>query len=381
MAELSSIDVYYAVQELQSFIGAKIEKAYQGERRDIFLHLYCSDGKKRNIRFLSGLVCSPQEKPSYPTQPPGFAMFLRKRICGSRITKIEQVNSDRIISFTCEYKDSAPLTLIYELMPPSNMILVDENNNIINLLEQMQYKDRSLRARQPYVYPPAPYPITTIDTESFAKHIAASTKESIVKTLAMHCGMGGMYAEEACARAGIPKHRNDLNAEETMRIATAVHTTIHQPLMPIAIGDRIYPFPFVSKTEHVDNNATHCNSTFLAALATLIKDDDNKEETKQQKRLSPKNKLQTLIDAQSAQLAALELAMQQDQRKGELIYEHYAHVQQILEHIRHAREKKIDMKTAIAAIQQAHKGIITYNEKNGELTIELEDAAHTISSD
>ncbi len=367
MVELSSIDVHYAVQELQAFIGAKVEKAYQGERRDVLLHLYCSDGKKRNIRFLPGLVCSPIDKPVYPTQPPGFAMFLRKRICGSRITKIEQMNSDRVIAFTCEYKDTPPLTLIFEIMPPGNIILIDETGNIINLLEQMQYKDRSLRARQQYVYPPSPYPITTIATEDFAKHIAVSTKESIVKTLAMHCGMGGMYAEEACARAEIPKNRNDLNEKEILQVATAVHTTLHQPLLPSTDGQRIYPFPLLSK------ETTLCDSTFLVALATLVKDEVSPQESKQQKRLSPKNKLQTLIDAQGAQLAALEVAMHEDQRKGELIYEHYANVQHMLETIKHARDKKQDMKAVLATLQSTMPGVVSYNEKNGELTIELED--------
>lgn len=369
MVELSSIDVHYAVQELQLFVGAKVEKAYQGERHDVFLHLYCADTKKRNLRFLPGLICSPVDKPVYPTQPPGFAMFLRKRVCGSRITKIEQVNSDRVIAFTCEYKDSPPLTLIFELMPPGNIILVDETGNIINLLEQVQYKDRSLRARQAYVYPPAPYPITTISTEEFAKHIAASTKESIVKTLAMHCGMGGTYAEEACARAEIPKNRNDLSEQENMRVATAVHTTLHQPLLPSGDAQRIYPFPLVSK------ETTLCNTTFLAAIATLIKDDVSDKETKQQKRMSPKTKLQTLIDAQGAQLATLEQSMHDDQRKGELIYENYAPIQHVLETVRHAREKKQDIKSALAGM----KGIVSYNDKNGELTVELEDQSTSLN--
>lgn len=367
MVELFSIDVHYAVQELQIFIGAKIEKAYQGERRDVFLHLYCADTKKRNLRFLPGLICSPVDKPIYPTQPPGFAMFLRKRVCGSRITKIEQVNSDRVIAFTCEYKDNTALTLIFELMPPGNIILLDETGTIINLLEQMQYKDRSLRARQLYVYPPAPYPITAINTEEFAKHITASTKESIVKTLAIHCGMGGTYAEEACVRAEIPKHRNDLSPEEILRVATAVHTTLHQPLLPSADSQRIYPFPLLSK------ETTLCNTTFLTALATLVKDDVLSQDNKAQKKSSPKNKLQTLIDAQGAQLAALEQSMHEDQRRGELIYEHYSAVQQLLETVRHAREKKQDMKTVFTSMQATMQGVMSYNEKNGELTLELNE--------
>ncbi len=367
MIELHSIDVHYAVQELQMLVGAKIEKAYQGERHDVLLHLYCNDGKKRNLRFLQGLICTPTDKPTYPTQPPGFAMFLRKRICGSRISSIEQVCSDRIIKFTCEYKGSPALYLIFELMAPGNILLVDENNIIINLLEQHQYKDRTVKSRQVYMSPPAPYPITTISTEDLARHIAASTKESIVKTLAMHCGMGGVYAEEACARANIAKHRNDLTEIEIKRISECVHDLLHQPLMPVQGDQRIYPFKLISK--EIVQPSTIVSSTFLTALSTLVPAEiKSSDKSKNAKKYSPKDKLQKLVDAQTTQLLQLDAAAAQDQRKGELLYEHYMDVQKLLDIVHKARDKKQNIKEALASLTK-----VSYNDANYELTIEIPD--------
>lgn len=360
MVELFSIDVHYAVQELQMVLQAKIEKAYQGERHDVLLHLYCSDGKKRNIRFLPGLICMPMDKPSYPQTPPGFAMFLRKRICGSRITAVEQMSFDRIIRFTCEYKGSPPLYLVFELMAPGNILLLDENSMIINLLEQHQYKDRAVKARQVYAYPPAPYPIDTITIEELARHIEASTKESIVKTLAMHCGIGGVYAEEACARSNIAKHRNDLTQEETLKIAKNVYELLHQPLNPVQDDQRIYPFKLITK------DATPCQSTFLTSLASLVHDEISVTEKKKASKTSPTSKLDKLIEAQSAQLRQLETSAAEDQQKGEWLYTHYMDVSKLLDVVKNAREKKQSIKEAIAQFKK-----ISYNDKTFELTIDI----------
>jgi predicted ribosome quality control (RQC) complex YloA/Tae2 family protein len=370
MIELSSVDVHYAVEELQALVGAKVEKAYQGDgnKRDVLLQLYCADGKKRNLRILlPGMLCLPQERPAYPKLPPGFAMFLRKRLTSARITTVSQVGFDRIINIAFDSRRSGgTLTLVIELVAPGNILLLDSDSRIINLLENQQYKDRTLRPHHSYVPPPPSYDLLVTDDDALASHLTASTRQSIVTTLALHCGLGGTYAEEVCARADIPKHRNDLTQEEIQKVVRALREVLIQPVAAAKDEHRAYPFALKSK------ETTPCeDSLFLGALCELVTDEDTARPTKAEARklgrASPRAKLLALIEAQAAQTTRLEAQAAQEQRKGEIIYTHYGDVQEMLALVREARKEKSDVTAGL----RGRKGFIAYNDSNGELTLEL----------
>jgi predicted ribosome quality control (RQC) complex YloA/Tae2 family protein len=397
MFELSSVDLHYAVRELQLLVGAKVEKAFQSDanKRDVLLQLYCADGKKRNLRFLlPGVICTPKEKPNYPQLPPGFAMFLRKRLGGTRIVSVEQAGFDRILRIGFEAKRDAAITsmmLVAEMMPPGNLLLLDDENRIINLLEQQQYKDRQLRSHSPYTAPPSSYNITAASDEELARHLTASTRQSIVTTLAMHCSLGGVYAEEVCVRAGIAKHRNDLSQEEIAKIVGAIKEILTQPIAAASDGERAYPFMLKSKRSATSQNASSQNaerrierceeSLFLDALCAFVSDDTttpvSKVAQRREERASPKTKLKSMIDAQQANADRLAKAAIDEQHKAEMLYTEYQRVQHLLEVVQAARKEKKDIKSLLAG----QEGFIAYNDATGELTIELPDAANAVEQE
>ena len=361
--ELTSLDIHYVVQELSSLTGAKVEKIFQStgqEKRDLFFTLYVKDAEKRHLRLLlPGVLCSPKEKGQYPTQPPGFAMFLRKYLSGIRLQSAEQLGFDRIIVITLASKITT-YKLMIELLTPGNVLLLDDKEIIINLLENQQYKDRQLRPRQSYVPPPPSYDVLHVTDEELYERIMTSTKESIVKTLAIHCTLGGTYAEEVCARARIDKHRNDLKKDEVITIVQTIRSLCTLPIAAhIDETQRVYPFKLITKT------TTPCEQTsFLAAIAQALPPEKHTEEKKETKE---KPKLQTIMDAQRQQVTKFENDIGTEQRKGELIYEHYALVQEILASIREARAKKQNIPLAL----KKFKEFSSYNESNGEVTLEI----------
>lgn len=375
--ELSSVDVHYAVMDMQSFVGAKVEKAFQSDanKRDVLLQLYCADTKKRNLRILlPGIICTPLEKPDYPQLPPGFAMFLRKRLGGTRITAVEQSGFDRIIRIAFRAKresEFSDMTLIIELIPPGNVILIDDKGVIINLLEQQQFKDRNLRSHQPYIAPPAAYDLRAESVDGIARHLFASTRSSIVTTLALHCGLGGAYAEEVCARAGIPKHRNDLTHDEVLRVAGTVKDILAQPLRAVTDdAGRQYPFPLLSRP------TTPCESTtsFLDALCASVTDESTAAkattaQVRQREKSTPQAKLKSMILAQQESVDRLAASAAAEQRKAELLYNNYAAIQAMLEIARDARKDRRDIAQALAH----SKGFVAYNDSTGELTVEFAD--------
>lgn len=375
--ELSSVDVHYAVMDMQSLVGAKVEKAFQSDanKRDVLLQLYCADTKKRNLRILlPGIICTPLEKPDYPQLPPGFAMFLRKRLGGTRITAIQQSGFDRIIRIGFRAKresEFSDMTLIIELIPPGNVILIDDKESIINLLEQQQFKDRNLRSHQAYIAPPAAYDLRAEGAESIARHLFASTRSSIVTTLALHCGLGGAYAEEVCARAGIPKHRNDLTHDEVLHVASVVKDILAQPLRAVTDdAGRQYPFPLVSRP------TTPCATTtsFLDALCASVTDESTAvksttAQVRQREKSTPQAKLKAMIIAQQENVDRLTASATAEQRKAESLYNNYAEIQAMLILARDARKERRDISQALAR----SKGFVAYNDSTGELTVEVVD--------
>ncbi|HIH24069.1 TPA: hypothetical protein HA251_03485 [Candidatus Woesearchaeota archaeon] len=378
--ELSSVDVHYVVMDMQSLVGAKVEKAFQSDanKRDVLLQLYCADTKKRNLRILlPGILCTPLEKPDYPQLPPGFAMFLRKRLGGTRITSVEQAGFDRIIRIGFRAKresEFSDMTLIIELIPPGNIILIDDKGSIINLLEQQQFKDRNLRSHQPYIAPPAAYDLRAESVEGIARHLFASTRSSIVTTLALHCGLGGAYAEEVCARAGIPKHRNDLTHDEVLHVAGVVKDILAQPLLAVTDTDgRQYPFPLVSRP------TTPCETTtsFLDALCASVTDESTAAkattaQVRQREKSTPQAKLKSMILAQQENVDRLTASATAEQRKAELLYNNYAEIQAMLALAHDARKDRRDIAQALAQ----SKGFVAYNDSTGELTVEFTDGTN-----
>ena len=66
--------------------------------------------------------------------------------------------------------------------------------------------------------------------------------------LAIGFSLGGVYAEEACARAGIAKHRNDLSAAEVKQVVAAVEGRTSElerarVLSSIGVGCGLRPLP------------------------------------------------------------------------------------------------------------------------------------------
>jgi predicted ribosome quality control (RQC) complex YloA/Tae2 family protein len=360
--ELTSLDIRYVARELQQMIGAKVEKVFQddGNKRDLLFVMYLRDAPKLHLRFLlPSLVYLMEEKPVYPQQPPGFAMFLRKYLGGTRLQGVEQQGFDRILRMTFASKTTT-YVLVVEFMHPGNMLLLDQDGRIINLLENQQFKDRTLRGKQPYVAPPS-VDISTFSDDELSHRITTSTRDSIVTTLAIHCQLGGVYAEEVCVRAGIVKSRSDLVPKEVEDIVRALRDALDQPIQ--AHNDERRSYPFAMRSRPADPSAS---TSFLRSMAGFI-EQRPAAERKEQQRQSPKGKLQAIIDAQQSQIARFEEEIGTNQRKAERLFEEYQLLQEILAVAHETRAKKQDIAAALARFSQ----VKSYNTATGEVELEL----------
>ncbi len=135
------------------FTDAKIEKVLQPRNDEIDL-LIRSAKITRRLVFNVGpnaprLQLSDAAKEN-PLKAPMFCMLLRKHITGGRITKVSQLNFDRIAEFTISCYDEMGFAtskkLICEIMGKyANLILLDAQDKVITAIKIVDFSASTVR--------------------------------------------------------------------------------------------------------------------------------------------------------------------------------------------------------------------------------------------
>lgn len=244
--QLTSLDLFYLVRELQSLVTGRVQKIYQIEDK-VYLAVY-SESKKQMLVIAPGYMTVSEYIQEFPQKPPNFCMLLRKHLLGKRIMGIHQRGFERIIEI--EFADRL---LIVELFADGNIILVDkENNEIIQPMHSQVWKDRTVKSRVAYKLPPAganPYQLLK---NEFTRALHESDKD-LVRTLATKFGLGGHYAEEIIFRCGLGKEIQCGTITEQMlnRIYERTKEIFEQKLAPCIYSSENIIAPFeLQKINH-----------------------------------------------------------------------------------------------------------------------------------
>jgi predicted ribosome quality control (RQC) complex YloA/Tae2 family protein len=215
--DMSSADVAAVVAELsagpKSIIDAKIGKIYQPTAEEIRINLYVFHQGRDNLVIEAGrrIHLSKHFRAS-PELPQAFPMLLRKYLMGGRIVSVEQHDFDRIVKIGIE-RGGIRSTLIAELFARGNVLIVDSENKIILPMNPVTLKDRRLRSGQIYELPEAQLSPIDAKVSDLMQAFSRSTAD-IVRTIATRFNLGGVLAEEVCARAGIEKSKSAKEASE-----------------------------------------------------------------------------------------------------------------------------------------------------------------------
>jgi len=148
-----------------SLAGARVDRIYQPDRFDIFLHLRAG-GSNQNL-LLSANPTSPRlqvtrETRDNPSEPPMFCMLLRKHLLGARLIDVVTPDYERIfqIRFQAanELGDQLEKRLVVEIMGRhSNIILLNQENRILDAVlhvDQSISRVREIMPARTYVLPP-----------------------------------------------------------------------------------------------------------------------------------------------------------------------------------------------------------------------------------
>lgn len=157
---MDGLSLHAMLWEIRGLSGARVDKVQQPDKDTLLLS--CHGGACGRVKLLvnihneNGRIALTRDTAENPAAAPAFCMLLRKRLVGSRITKMEQAGLDRTVRFSFsgrdELMDETVCSLVVELMGKhGNAFLLDENGIILDCLRHIGVGAEALRVCLPNV--------------------------------------------------------------------------------------------------------------------------------------------------------------------------------------------------------------------------------------
>jgi predicted ribosome quality control (RQC) complex YloA/Tae2 family protein len=341
---MSSFDILAAVRELQEIIGARVNKVFQPTPSELRITLNVRGKGREDLVIEAGkrIHLTAYPRPA-PQQPSMFAMALRKHLGNAILEEIEQVGFDRIVILSFTGRNRERYNLIAELFGKGNVILTNDSYEILAVMLPKRYSTRELVGRAKYQLPPARANPFELSAEEIAR-VVSESKGDLVRALARDLGLGGLYAEETCLRAGVDKNAKQIGAEEASRVKAALEELrakvgVEKPEIVFEDGVAIdlTPVPLKIYAQHERKSFT----SFNQALDEYFTKHEVERLAKQREEKF-KAELNRLLFRLKSQTQTIKKYLQEEKElrsKGDAIYLHFNEVERILSVLRRAREK------------------------------------------
>ncbi|MFD1642344.1 ribosome rescue protein RqcH [Halohasta litorea] len=405
--ELSSIDLAALVTELGRYEGAKVDKAYL--YGDDLLRLKMRDYDRGRIELMIEVgdvkrahMADPDHVSDAPGRPPNFAKMIRNRLGGADFAGVSQYEFDRILVFEFERPD-ANTTIVAELFGQGNIAVLDEHGEVVQSLETVRLKSRTVAPGSQYEFPDSRIDPLAVSYDAFEREMAASSTD-VVRTLATQLNLGGLYAEEVCTRAGVEKELDIETADESTY--RAVYDALDDLATRVKAGDfdpRLYldedrvvdvtPFPLAEREaeelseEAYDNFNDAVDEYFYRFDRSEEETDDTEPTTSKPDFESEIAKQKRIIEQQQQAIEGFDEQADAERAKAEALYANYDLVDEILTTIQNARDEGVPWdeigETLAAGAEQgipAAEAVVDVDGSNGTVTIDLDETRATIDA-
>jgi predicted ribosome quality control (RQC) complex YloA/Tae2 family protein len=398
--EMTSADVAALALELgsgdTSIIDAKIAKIYQPAPDEIRINLFVYEKGRDNLVIEAGKRAhmSQHIRPS-PKIPQSFPMMLRKHIMAGRITFVKQYDFDRILEIGV-VRGGIDTVLVVELFSPGNIVLLDSERKIILPMKPVTFKGRRIRSGEVYQYPEAqisPVDATAIDLEN----VFATSDADVVRTIATRFNLGGVLAEEVCARSGINKSEpaREIGSDGIEAIISALQE-LFKPLLsgnlnPCLVKKEekgeVKPFDVLPLELSIyKDHEKESFPTFNAALDEFF-GKAAAESVQEAVTAVKKEKVDVFARRLQKQEAAIEKFgkdADKQTRIAEVIYANYVEIEQIINILKQARDKGYSWDEIKSIVKKAKdtvpaaKWIENINSAEGTIVLNLDGTRATV---
>ena len=367
MKTLSSLELHYMVKELKTLEGSRVDSIYHQGKEAFLFQLFKSGEGKKLVQVILGKCLYLTSLKEDMEATSGFCLLLRKHLENTFLGSFSQVEPERIVKCTFSSKEET-FDLFIEFFGKGNILLC-KDGIIIDALHHQEFKDRTIAPKEKYAYPAMPYNLFSLDKAFLQSMLSSTTKDSLVKSLAIELGLGGIFSEEACLQAGLDKNAKpaDLTSEECAQLLTSLQQLLNhsiEALIYLQEGELEGVYPFALKTmemhEHRSFESFSTAVEYYAEHATL------KVRSSVDARLA---EIKRIIEQQEKNIVSLEEEEKEQRQRAEVLYSNYVQLDTLLKELHH-----ISKKHSWQEIKEKLKGhtlIKDVNPKDKSIVIEL----------
>ncbi len=366
---ISSVELAALVNELQFLVDGKISQIYHPDKGELIIQYYARGKGKGLLRIIPGKFLNITKDKKSVLRPSGFCMQLRKYLNGAFIREIKQIDSERIMYFVLEtayYENNIRHVRIYNLVveffSKGNLLITDGDWEIIGTLGNQIWESRTIKAREKYELPPAGFNWKETSLEQLKEIITKSEKRNLATCLATELSLGGIFAEQICAKADVYPKKEIAEVQE--KEIKALHESLHELVKSLS-GTKGFIFSDESMSPVLleGKEVNQMCETYNDALDTV--DPFEKQSPYDQKIANAKK----IIEQQKESIQLIEDKIKLNTEKGEKVYENYAQLQQLLDIVKKMRKSKEwqEIKTELKK-ESKIKGI---DLKSKKITIDL----------
>jgi predicted ribosome quality control (RQC) complex YloA/Tae2 family protein len=370
--EMASFDIMAMVGELQSEM--RIKKVFQPSPTELRIQLRFRDAETKNLLVEVGkkMYLSDYVIPS-PKFPSNFVMTLRKYISNALVREIKQVGFDRIVELVVDTKEGI-FKLIFELFGEGNVVLTDPKGRIKAVMKPRRFKHRELVGKEVYSHPPQRLNPFEIGAEELM--VVVEEYGSLVKALAIPLGLGGLYSEEVCSRAGVKKDSSKLGVKEAKIIAKILSDLKGKALhpKPVIVYEDDQPVDVTPmKLSVYEDKETKDFPSFNAALDEFFTERII-ERVEEKAEKTYKDGLVTMnlrLREQARAIRRFSREIKRGKLIGDIIYENFDKAQTLIDTVGKAR-KTVPAKEITVKLKEV-EAVKQYLPKENALLVKFKD--------
>lgn len=359
--DLSAIEMAMLVKEMNFLEKSRVSKIIQQDKKELIFELYVPTKGKFFLRFLSPNFFYFSKNNVAKSEVLHFGSVLRSHLSNAVLLEILQPNFERILTLKFASK-KGNYNLIFEMFSKGNIVLTDENNVVIQAAQAQRFSSRNIKSKELYAYPPAKVDARSISKSDFTKLMADSTRESLVKALAIDLGIGGIFAEELVMRCNLDKDvkPDSVSAADAAKLYKQISSFFDAKLEPKVYfeGDKLIDFsPY--DLQYFSGLKSQNMPAFSDCVEGYFKD-FNPKATAGSRNI---RKYELMVESQESTIKQLEESISQSTKIGQAMYENYALINGILSDYKKTKSK--------SELFKKYPCIKKFDEKNAQLVIEI----------
>ncbi len=372
--QIPNISLAYFVAELKPLLdGSVLRKIQELPNGWLKLKIQTRQGTKDLIATPNTLFLTSYSMPARQ-QTSGFGAFLRKQLSNKHLERVEQHGFDRIV--VMEFQE---FFLIFELFAKGNVILTDSSLKILSAFRKEQWKDRTLKKEEQYRFPSSKGQSPLELDEKSLKQLLQESGKALVPALVKAVNIAPIFAEEACFQASLKKEMpaKELTGKEIVSLSAAIkglYLVKPEKSKPVLLENNgkkmLLPFSLSQPSETLEE-FTSINEALDRHYSISFQ---SKKEQLQTGAVSKrKAELAHSMQQQKDALKSLQLKVEGNAEKAELIYKNYSQLFELLQAFDQLKGQKMQEKEIMYKLKLGFPFLKGVNFKSRKLVVSLQN--------